>query len=493
MNKRVLSLMLLAALLLSACGSDAPAPSGDTTAATADTTVGETISDEYKVPDVDYGGATFTILDYDTEEYFWQAATYSDIRADEESGEPVNDAQYKRNLKVQELLNIKLETYPVGSVKRDLNHTEFRKLVIAGEDVIDAGFVFANTISTILAEPDLVYDLNDITTIDTSASWWDQNAALNFTYNGALKTITGDISLYTTFAPILYYFNKNLAESFKLPDLYDMTREGKWTIEKMYEYSRLVAQDLNGDSTMDENDRFGTAVQRGLLPDLMIGGGLNYTRKNAKGEIELTLNTEKTISLVETCVPFLNDDKVNCIANLFQNKYSNPFYEMHLPMFKNDAILFNFNQILIAFELRAMEADYGILPTPKFDEKQEGYHTPMSLSWSTLLCVPVTNTRLEMTGHVLDALGFYSQQYVTNEFIDTTVRTKSLRDDDSAEMLELVLDNKVWDMGQVYNWGKINSEFQNLGNKNNTNFASMWASIESTVKTEMQKSLEMMK
>ena len=485
--------MLLAALLLSACGSDAPAPSGDTTAAAADTTVGETLSDEYKVPDVDYGGAAFTILDYDTEEYFWQAATYSDIRADEESGEPINDAQYKRNLKVQEQLNIKLETYPVGSVKRDQNDDEFTRLVLAGDDAIDAGFIFGGTIKTLIAQPDYLVDLYDIPTLDTSASWWDQNAVDTFEYGGALKTITGDISLYTTFAPILYYFNKDVAETHSIKDLYSLTREGKWTVDKAYEYSRLVARDLNGDSKMDENDMYGTALQAGLLPDMMIAGGMHYTKKNAKGELELVLNSERTVTLVEKCVPYMNDVEVNSVASKYYSAYSNPFYEMHLPMFKNNQILFNFNQILIAFELRAMEADYGILPTPKLDTEQEGYYTPMSLSWATMLCVPVTNSRLEMTGHVLDALGFYSQQYVTKEFIDTTVRFKSLRDDDSAEMLALVLDNKTWDIAQVYNWGNLSTEFYNLGYKNNTNFASMWASIESTVKTEMQKSLEMMK
>lgn len=425
-------------------------------------------------------------------------ATYSDICADEESGEPINDAQYKRNVKVEEELNIQLETYPVGGVSRGDNDYEFRKLVLAGDSSVDAGFIFGSGIKNVLAEPDYLLDLYTIPTLDTDASWWDQNAVSTFEFGGALKTITGDISLYSNFAPMLYYFNKEVAGSNNITDLYDSVRDGTWTLDKAYEYSRLVARDLDGNGKMDENDMYGTALQGGLLPDLLISSGMHYATKNSKGEIELTLNSERTIDLVEKCVPYLNDAQVNSVAantvvTNYQSKYSNPFYEMHLPMFKNNQILFNFNQILITFEMRAMEADYGILPTPKFDEEQDSYYTPLSMSWATMLCVPVTNDRLEMTGHVLDALGYYSQQYVTEEFIDTTVRFKSLRDEDSAEMLELVLDNKTYDIAQVYNWGTINSSFFNLGAKNNTNFASMWASIESKVETEMQKSLEMMK
>lgn len=44
-----------------------------------------------------------------------------------------------------------------------------------------------------------------------------------------------------------------------------------------------------------------------------------------------------------------------------------------------------------------MDTDCGIIPTPKFDEKQEDYHTSLSTSWMTLLCVPATNSNLEIT------------------------------------------------------------------------------------------------
>jgi len=381
---------------------------------------------------------------------------------------------------------------PVDGMKRDQNNVEFRKLVMAGDASVDAGFIFGGNVDNIITEQGLVIDLNTISTLNTEASWWDQNEVEAFTYNGALNTLTGNISLYSTFAPIHFFYNKDIAEANSFDNMYDMVRAGTWTWDKVFEYSTMVARDLNGDNKMDQSDMYGTALQGGLLYEGLIASGGNYAKKNSKGEIELVLNSERTISVVEKIVPFLNDIKINSVANKYNSQYTNPYYEMHLPMFKNNQILFNWNQLLISFELRAMDADYGILPNPKFDEEQACYHTPISLSWATMLCVPTTNNRLDMTGHVLDALGYYSQQYVTAEFIDTTVRYKSLRDDDSAEMLEIVLANKTWDMAQMYNWGSIHSEFYNLGYKNNTNFASMWAKIESQVTEEMKKSLEMM-
>jgi hypothetical protein len=119
MKHNRIALLLLAAMLtsLASCGGDTSAPSGDTTASAGDGTTAAEPS-EYVNPGVDYKGETFTILDYQTEEYFWQAASYSDIHAEEEYGDPLNDAQFQRNRAVEEALNIKLDTYPVGGVGR---------------------------------------------------------------------------------------------------------------------------------------------------------------------------------------------------------------------------------------------------------------------------------------------------------------------------------------------------------------------------------------
>ena len=419
----------------------------------------------------------------------WNANSYSEIRADEENGEPLNDAQYKRNREVEALLNIKLETVPYGS-KGDGTST-FRKYVMAGDNAFDAGFVFGSTVQNTLSEPELIVDLSTIDTLDLSASWWDQNAVESFTFNGGIKTVVGDLNLFSTFAPILYFYNKQIAEDFGINDLYSLVREGKWTYDRAFDYCRKVASDLNGDTKMDENDRFGMALQSGLVADMLNSGNVMFANKLGSS-LELSLNSERTSRLVELCVPFLNDFYVNCSHNAFASQYSNVFRDMHIPLFANNQIFINFNQLLIVFELRAMETDFGTLPTPKYDEAQEKYQTAMSYYWTSFLCVPATNDRLDMTGHVLDALGYYSQKYVTPAFVDTIVVNKALRDEASEEMVEIVLDNRVYDVGKLYNWGDIVGMVNNLGVSNSTDFASKWASVEARAKEAMEKSIEMM-
>ncbi|MBO5218362.1 MAG: hypothetical protein J6C52_02955, partial [Clostridia bacterium] len=422
-SKRMLSLLLLAAMLTAcACGSS-DAPVSDTTASDGDNTTTAPETSEYVNPGVDYKGETFTILDYQTDDYFWQAASYSDIHAEEENGDPINDAQYKRNRAVEEALNIKLETYPVGGVSRGNNGNELRKFILADDDTIDAGFVFGSNMRSLLAEPGLLINIDEVPTLNYDASWWDQKAIETLSFDGKFKAITGDVSLYRAFSPMLYFYNKNVAKMYRIDNCYDLVREGKWTFDVLYDYSRTVATDLNGDSKMDENDRFGTALQTTLVADMLMSAGERFTQFNNDGDLELVLGTERANDVVDSYVTFINDILVNNQAQQFSGKYSNVFFELHIPMFKNDQLLFNYQQLLISFDLRAMETDYGLLPTPKYDEQQKDYCTTISNSFITYLVIPATNSRLDMTGHVMDALGYYSQQYVTPAYIDTTVRS----------------------------------------------------------------------
>ncbi|MBE6611946.1 MAG: hypothetical protein E7632_05600 [Ruminococcaceae bacterium] len=488
-SKFALAFLLILAQLAVSCGSGGTTT--DTTpAGTADagTTVGE--PSEYTAPNVNYNGETFTFLDYDTDEFTWQAATYSDIHAEEESGEPINDAQYKRNIKVEELLNVNIETHPVGGVKRTENGAELEKLVLAGDNSVDAAFIFVSSLPSLLTQPGMLQDINAIDTLNPEASWWDQNAIDAYTLEDSLRVITGDVSIYTTFCPLLMYFNKEMVDQFHIPNLYDKVRDGTWTWDAVFEYCELVSSDLNGDSKMGVEDRYGIGLQYTSINSVLTGCDVNVTEKDADGNIAFTINTEKTAECVNVFVPFFNDSSVNCIANLYTKQYNNVFYDLHMPMFKEGRMLFLHNQLLVAFELRAMDADYGLLPMPKYNEDQDAYCTPQSGSWQTMLCIPATNERSEMTGHIFDALGFYSQQYVTPEFIDTTVHSKSLRDEDSAQMLEIILDTLVYDIGRIYDWGGVGDMLYKMTKNKSKSFASEYAKIESAMKAEYEATME---
>ena len=496
--KRTLSILialLTAASAFAACGEKAPdtaAPSaGAAEIETADENAGQAetteVPAEYKAPDANYNGEVFTFLDYDTEDWFWRAASYSDIRAEEQNGDPINDAQYKRNLAVEELLGVKIETVKADSVDRQINGQMLDKFIAAGDASIDAAFVFGMNFASLMSDAGKLQNLLGLDTLNVSSSWWNQNFVSEMTLRGTLKGVTGSISIFNSFAPELYFFNKNMAESFGINDLYSLADSGQWTFDKAVEYSGLVASDIDGDGKMTENDRFGTAIQPALVLDCVLACGERLTKKDGDS-IELALNTPRTAQIVEKVVPYLNDKHINAVTSMFSG-YSNVFRQVHIPLFMNDQILFNFNQLLISIELRDMEADFGLLPLPKLDESQPEYHTFGSPWWDTILVVPAMNARHEITGHIFDALGYYSQQLVIPAFIDQTVSNKALRDEDSARMLNIVLGSQVYDIGYFYGWGDLAGMLNGLGSSNKTDFASAYAKVESKALAAMEKTL----
>ncbi|MBQ2707598.1 MAG: hypothetical protein IJF67_04980 [Clostridia bacterium] len=484
--KNTLSVLLLISMLTAlSCGEGVTEDTIADTAAGTTTAAPETA--EYTVPDVNYNGAEFVILDQDsTSNTNWICLKYHTISAEEETGEPINDAQYQSLRKTEEELNVKINCFMPGSRLQTV-----RNSVLAQDDEYD--LVTTTAAGTLASEPGLVVDLASIDTLNLAASWWQQNAVEAFTINGKLKVLIGDITPYTYFSPIIFFFNKQVVDEFKLENPYELVRSGDWTLAKAYEMSRDVASDMNGDSVMDENDRFGTAVNYALVSEFLAAAGQKYVKQNKDGGLDFVLNSERTASVVSDAVKFLNDASVNNIAQKFQSGYKNVFAHLHVPMFKDNRLLFNFNQLLVTFELRSMEADFGVLPMPKYDEAQTEYYTPLNTSWAEFIGIPSTNRELDMAGHVLNSLGYYGQQYIKPAFIDTTVKGKSLRDEDSVEMLEIIMDSIVYDLGIFYDFGSVKSGVDALGINNKPDgFASMYASAESAVKEAIKSTLELL-
>ena len=91
--------------------------------------------------------------------------------------------------------------------------------------------------------------------------------------------------------------------------------------------------------------------------------------------------------------------------------------------------------------------------------------------WDSWLMVPATNDELDRTGNIVEALGYYSKELVTPAFIETSVTTKALRDDESAEMLQMVLPKMSFDAGLYFDWGY--SQFTQIATKHTSDVVSL--------------------
>lgn len=488
MKKSVRFIALLLALLLSAtaCGG-ADAPAADTTIP-EDTTTAEQISSEYKKPDVDYGGRTIRAASYDWRGDFWRVADYN-LFLSEENGDILNDAAVKAKRRVEEELNVKLEMFELGAANKP---DEIITAVMAGDDEFKFALQMQIGLPKLLSDPSLLVDLNAVPTLDLSHSWWDQNAVEAYSLYGKQYAAVGDICYYSKTSLISYFFNKKMIVDNNLENPYDLVREGKWTLEKMDKMVRDVSRDLNGNAEYDTDDQYGFMGERASMAYTLVGCGQRFSDYNDKGELEIVINTERTVDVIDRFLKLINDPSCSLPVYKHEKNFENVWVDLFLKKLKDNTALFFSNQLYVALNMRDMQADFGILPLPKYDEKQENYVTTTSSWWSDNLIIPATNSELEMTGHVIEAMGFYAQQYVTPAFVNETVISKTIRDEDSVEMIDILYDGIIYDMAMIFEWGSVVNLVNTLPIKD-TGFSSTYAAKEPAILAALESTVKKLK
>ncbi|MBE6612259.1 MAG: hypothetical protein E7632_07185 [Ruminococcaceae bacterium] len=485
-----MSLLILSALLLQCigCGNSEAADDGQNFSSD-DVTVTETAA-EYTVPDVDYGGKTVNITGYN---YPGSIALLKyNIALDEENGDVINDAIVARNRAVEEALNVNIELIPLENNDRNSSKV-LEKYIMAQEDVVTYGMQMNVGLGTLLTTPGMLVDLKTIPTLDLSHSWWNANANEEYTIGGKQLAAIGDASLYNLGAPVIVMFSKTLVQENHLENPYQLVDDGKWTLDVMKEMISAAARDVNGNTEMDKEDIYGFACENGTIYYAMFSAGSRFTDRDKDGTINLALNNERNAGLAANLVTLMRNRQAVLYNSDWSKQFSSVWSDFYTPKMMANEILFYSNQLYVSLDLRAMETDFGILPMPKYDEAQEDYISVANTWFSDHIVVPVTNTDLEMTGHLLDAMGYYAQKHITPAFVDVAVKSKGTRDEDSVRMIDIILENQIFDVGLMFNWGKITDMLENMVRKTNTNFASSWAAIESVVNTELAKTVAMLK
>ena len=263
MKKRVqtslLCALLLAAQMLPSCGQGEAETMPETAVDTAETeSVGtDTASDALAkeenydwragIAQKNYDGSSYTILNGCTAEWY----SYTLIAPEDTTGEPVKDAFVERNNRVGEYLNVKIVENNVKDSAAML-----KKEVKAGTGDFDIALVTLGNSFAIAMENSLI-DLNTLSSVDFTKTWWDQNAISDLTVNGKMYFSTGDFDT-TRFDGIRsLFFNKALIEQNHLDDPYALVDSGKWTMDKFTEMCLAVVSDLDGDGEMTDADRYG--------------------------------------------------------------------------------------------------------------------------------------------------------------------------------------------------------------------------------------------
>lgn len=434
--KKKIAIFLLAAALISALAGCRGI--GDDTSAVENT--GETETGFIDtLPSGAYGGYTFNIgwgTPFDKNE-----CTYT---LEEAGGDIINEAIYERNRKTEDKLGITVASGKLG-VWTDLL-TLIQTLIISGDNPYDvfcasAWFMFQSSINGLL------YDLYSIPSLDFSHSWWDSDTIGMYSLGSdTLYFASGAINYFDDYSTSAVYFNKVLCDSNNLQYPYGAVKSGDWTYEMFYGYISDFASDLNGDGRYDENDRYGFMENAGGMTRMFNAFGESVLVIDGEGGI--TVNDSERIFDITDLVLEQLFGAANNSTVIAERKLG---YDKANVLFPNGKSLFMTGGVGDICDYRQlMTDDFGVLPFPKYDESQASYYCQYNTAWGTAYAVGVTNTETERTGVILEVMGYYSPDTINTAVIEKSVLTKSTRDNESAEMLEIVFDSKFYELGQ---WG----------------------------------------
>ncbi|MBQ8401550.1 MAG: hypothetical protein IJX14_06430, partial [Clostridia bacterium] len=302
--------------------------------------------------------------------------------------------------------------------------------------------------------------------------------------------VVGDMNIRSFFSSVVLLLNRQMITEYGLEDPFTLVREDRWTIDKLTEYASAVTLDLDGDGTVGIEDSAGFFGE-----DVSLLWGLNsmniQTISNVDGTPVITLNTEQTVTGIEKYVHLIRSSETGIYASTVSAKYTgeNIWRTRMLPMLMNDQLLFYNSTIGTSLDLRVMDSDFGIIPMPKYDEKQEQYYASTHPAYLSFVTIPTSNPEPERTGTILEAVNAYSMEYVVPAVYQTTLVGKVIRDVESEEMLDIIFANRVYDIGYLFNWGDMSIFVSNFSQQNNTNFASGFAKSESKFQADIDKYL----
>ncbi len=427
--KKWTAALLLAAMLtsLAACGEAATETTASTDTAATEAVETEPAFDD-GLPEKDFEGRVFTSLIPSWTSYL--------MMAEELTGETLNDALYNRDIAVEGRFNVDIVSHVTDSSTDEIKNTAAAGddlYQIASEGIVQLGILFMQ---------DYYLDAREIPYVNFDQPWYSDEVTEALTYDDKTFIFISDYSISNMDMTECMFYNRDLATELSLEDIYDVVMEGRWTKDKMMEMVSTAYQDVNGDGKKDDGDRYGLALDfKGDPSTIPFHFGHRILEKQDDGSFKDVYYDEKMVNIVEWMHDITHSNEaVNC-----QDKWNHGYN-----MFTVGNTLAAYIRINMAsWGLRDLDIDYAIIPRPKYDENQDKYYSTLAGSADAMVFLKTLGDR-EFAGIILEGLAAESHRTAVPAYYENVLSYKLVRDETNMDMVELVMNGRMYDFGYVY-------------------------------------------
>lgn len=491
MKKRLTAVSLLVAILTCfvACSDETQndsiekEPNNDIVSAQSEndgeTETEMTVEEKVAVSDdlgaYDFEGATFGMMTFQNVNFHYE------MLAEEMTGKPMNDAEVNVTAEIEDRFNIDLQQ----QLYADFSNTPATS-VQAGDTSIDLVRIRCDTATTWWSSG-LSVTADNVPVIDLDKVYWDKtiNDSLSIGNKQYVALSAYDLCTYDlTFSLV---FNRGMITDYNLSNPYSLVTDGVWTMDAMNEMTTVVTMDMDSNGIYDKNDRYGyLSSPKMAAPGFWIGAGVLSIEKDADDVPALAIGSEKFIGVWEKIIDMTHT------GNQWYGVDDGPDVPHSTrELFESGDGLFMDISFFFAEGLREMEEDFGIIPYPKYNEEQESYYTRLCYYFPTVVPVTKTGAELERCGVVLEALSCAYYNEVVPAYYDVILSNKVARDEESADMLDIIFASRVIDIGDStmcsdLRDGVLRSAFESAS----TDIASVAQKIEKSLNKKLAKLLE---
>ncbi len=447
----LISTVLLVAGLLCSCGNtELPPAETQSEQSIATEAVSEPETEYRYTPQrTDYGKAEFRIICYDnTVTNGWHGIPNDIASAEDPHADVLSEAVYTRNMHVEEQLQIRI----IGTtLAPDQVYSTVSNATMADFAEFDAVFPGIHQLSSMVSNQ-LLSDLHD-TDIQFSDPWWDQNSIESFELGGVLFGVVSDITFYDKISTYVTFFNTEMLAAHKLENPYDLVTEGEWTLDKLLEMGEAASMDINNDDIYNEEDAYGLAFQNDASYVLLNAANHTIITKDENGLPVYHLKDESVLLTLQRIYGLMLDSR-----RFFNRQDFGLDLQAAINMFVEDRVMFMIRPIQSLFMMRQMDADFGIVTLPKMNVEDEYAGSAVNPYSGTLMVMPTVVQDKARTADVLQALACESYYTVTEPLYDVVLGAALVRDERASEMLGTAFDNRVYDIGMVFNFGGLSND-----------------------------------
>lgn len=464
------ALLLLAAAVLSA--GCAGKPDSETTTLPLPAVTDEDTAVKDDLPERKFGGRTFRVL-------IQEGGSVDFYTEDHEIAEPVHDAVFERNKNTAERFGVEFEVsmdgYPAVN-------SRIKTSVKSGADEYDLCFVHMVSGAT-LAQDNSVLPFEKLPFVDLSKPWWDKSIKNGFSIRNNLMMVNGDISPFSFSITSCMYFNKTMFDKLDLKYPYDLVKDGKWTLDKLFEYTKDVTRDVDGDGKVtpdSKEDVFGLSSWYLDVPySFYYAAGGMLVSKDVNDVPYYDPQIERDSNIYSRIYDVIITNKA-----FFATDMGN--YEYVTKVFTEGRALFLDSTLNAAGSMREMDSEFGIVPVPKLNEEQKEYRSFVNGA-SSMVCVPATvkGEDREYVSIIIEGLASEAYRIITPVLKENYLKRKVTRDAESAEMIDYIVRNRVFDIAYINLYDGVGSYVRDQLAKGSKDISSALKTYEKSAKKKI--------